>query len=63
LKTALIERFVISLAVYPDLSMIKALISELAASKDTDIVYNQYLKKGIDLLCNITEFYSKADIH
>ena len=44
-------------------SMITGLRSELTASKDTNALYSQYLKNGIDLLSNMKEFYSKADIH
>ena len=42
--------------------IITSLKSESAADKDTDSDYTRYLKKGIDLLGNIREFYSTADI-
>ena len=42
--------------------MISTLKSEAAAGKDTDSDYTRYLKKGIDLLGNMREFYASADI-
>ena len=42
--------------------IISSLKSELIESKGTDTNYTRYLKKGLDLLSNLKEFYSKADI-
>ena len=42
--------------------MITSLHTEMSISKNYSSEYTQYLKKGIDLLTNMGEFYSKADI-
>ena len=44
-------------------NIITALRTELAASTDSNFEYNRYLRKGIDLLSNMKEFYAKSDIH
>ncbi len=43
-------------------NMITSLRAELTACKDTGSDYSRYLKKGLDLLSNMGEYYSKADI-
>ncbi len=42
---------------------ITTLRSEQTANKDKSSGYDEYLKKGIDLLSNFGKFYSNADIH
>ena len=41
---------------------ITTLTNELRAGNDKSSAYTDYLRKGIDLLSNYREFYSKADI-